>query len=88
MSKYQEAFEIIVNEVIDINDKISWDKMNLLEELVYRDKTMKPIKQTFKAVFRNDFYVDKYFCPMCKLEVEESDHHCECGQRLDWSEDE
>lgn len=25
-------------------------------------------------------------CPLCDKGVEEGEHHCECGQALDWSE--
>lgn len=28
----------------------------------------------------------EYKCPNCGREVDDTDHHCECGQAIDWSE--
>lgn len=33
----------------------------------------------------NDYPFD-YECPNCRKNVEEDEHHCECGQKLDWDE--
>lgn len=27
-----------------------------------------------------------YFCPYCKKQIKATEHHCECGQALDWGE--
>lgn len=27
-----------------------------------------------------------YFCPNCYGNISETEHHCECGQAIDWSE--
>lgn len=26
-----------------------------------------------------------YFCPDCNEQIKANEHHCECGQALDWS---
>lgn len=33
----------------------------------------------------NDYSFD-YECPNCRKNVEEDDHHCKCGQKLNWDE--
>lgn len=32
--------------------------------------------------------IDKYLCPLCHLELLPNEHHCKCGQTLDWSKEE
>ena len=31
-------------------------------------------------------YPYDYECPNCRKNVDDIEHHCECGQKLDWSE--
>lgn len=28
-----------------------------------------------------------YECPMCRENIDEDEHHCKCGQKLDWESD-
>lgn len=30
-------------------------------------------------------YPYDYECPNCRKNVDELDHHCKCGQKIDWS---
>lgn len=29
-----------------------------------------------------------YECPMCRENIDEDEHHCKCGQAIDWSDEE
>ena len=33
-------------------------------------------------------YKCDYECPNCRKNVDDIEHHCECGQRLDWEDSE
>lgn len=35
--------------------------------------------------YADGYPVMDYYCPCCGREVDDTDHHCECGQTLDWS---
>ena len=28
-----------------------------------------------------------YECPMCRENIDEDEHHCKCGQAIDWSDE-
>lgn len=47
-------------------------------------------KQTAKKVIKIDSGVHDYEwdskCPTCGNYLDDDEHHCECGQKLDWSE--
>lgn len=89
MNKYQEALdsfeETFRNATLD--DDLTNERQDLLQELVDKATPMKPIVQTFKRVFGGGGYIDKFFCPYCKSEVKENEHHCRCGQAIDWDEE-
>lgn len=38
-----------------------------------------------KPLFMEGDY-DMPLCPNCRLSVDENEHHCICGQALDWSD--
>ena len=42
----------------------------------------KPYKDNENGVY------EKYHCPTCHRSLFPNDHHCECGQKLDWSDEE
>ena len=81
MNKYQEA----LNKIKNMGDKDLYNERHLewcdiLQELV--DKaTPKKIK-----LFPNSFYIK--ICPNCGSTLETRRNYCdECGQKLDWGED-
>jgi hypothetical protein len=45
-------------------------------------------KQILKKLEYIDGDPDRPICPTCKMEVNELEHHCDCGQALDWSDTE
>lgn len=92
MNKYQEALNIFCEQ--NIFNCISKDILNenylILQELVDKATPKKLVKEV-------DGRWARYFCPCCNKEIESAfDNrivnkwkHCyECGQKLDWSEDE
>lgn len=38
--------------------------------------------------YADGFPVWDYSCPCCGREIDDTDHHCICGQTIDWSEEE
>lgn len=50
----------------------------------------KPIKKNpicyAKTIDGQEYFAFKYFCPNCNEQIKLSEHHCKCGQALDWSE--
>lgn len=37
--------------------------------------------------FADGYPVIDYSCPNCGRELDDTDHHCVCGQHIDWSEE-
>ena len=35
-----------------------------------------------------EYFAFDYFCPNCSEKIKLSEHHCKCGQALDWSDTE
>ena len=33
-----------------------------------------------------EFIAYDYFCPDCNKQIKATEHHCKCGQALDWSD--
>lgn len=71
-----EDFPFITEEDIEYSNLREGDKeFEFVKQMLKRNKAMKP--KRFKAVS---------FCPNCAHTVD--NHYCsDCGQRLDWSED-
>ncbi len=90
MSKYQEALEKIKEE-LEFGSRFDYDvyfkkEVKLLQELVERVTPKKPI---VKNEFYDELYGDIKYCPNCNSMFEYMDEYCsECGQNIDWSEDE
>lgn len=87
MNKYQEALDLLSNTIKD--NLISFDDtekkaVETLQELVDKATPTKPSCW-------GDGY-DIYDCPKCgesyEIDYEKYDHCPECGQKLDWSDEE
>ena len=52
----------------------------------------KPIKKNpvcyAKTKDGQEYFAFDYFCPNCSEKIKLSEHHCICGQALDWSDTE
>lgn len=50
----------------------------------------KPIKKNplcyAKTNNKQEYYTYDYYCPICNEKLELQEHHCPCGQALDWSD--
>ena len=86
-NKYQEAFnnfkklKYIPNAFnLTMNITLLEKDINTFQELIDKE-TPKKVKQ-----FKNSRYVR--LCPSCECTLESSNNYCcECGQKLDWSEE-
>ena len=57
-----------------------------------RQISKKPIKKNSicyaKTKDGQEYFAFDYFCPNCSEKIKLSEHHCKCGQALDWSDTE
>lgn len=62
--------------------------INALEKQIPK----KPIKKSpicyEKTKDGTEFIAYDYFCPDCNKQIKATEHHCKCGQALDWSDTE
>lgn len=62
--------------------------INALEKQIPK----KPIKKNpicyEKTKDGTEFIAYDYFCPDCNKQIKATEHHCKCGQALDWSDTE
>ena len=70
-----------------------YSAFNTLQELIDKSIPQKVIKTTRKEYMKHGGY--KHKCPNCgnmvgtiteRLEIDQDDYCCSCGQRLDWRE--
>ena len=59
-----------------------------LQELVEKATPKKPIVEADGYDKYGELVYDEYYCPACGERVDDTDHHCECGQALDFGEEE
>ena len=89
MNKYQEAlnrikvhvpeYKLINNHIVEVDKHSDLCK---LQELVDRETPMKPIE-----LINDERSTTHNCCPKCEVEVDF--RYCsDCGQRLDWSDEE
>lgn len=52
-------------------------------EAVEKQREKKPVKRSFVIPYGG---ID--VCPNCKEPISKKEHHCKCGQAIDWSEEE
>lgn len=91
MNKYQEAYNLIFNELIPmpelnyIDVKRLFDSMDLLQELVDKETPKKVLNKHKEYCFPSAYRLSGK-CPNCKNHVDESKYCNRCGQKLDWSD--
>ena len=88
-----EILEELQNRKFTIEDLQEYMKFE--DELVKKNFTFKSVieareKQIGKKPIKVDSgvydYDFDYECPCCGNNIDEYEHHCECGQKLEWSE--
>lgn len=95
MNKFQKSLDRIKKNVPLHED--SWtdeDKEHILTvmEAVEKQIAKKPIKKNpicyEKTKDGIEHFAYDYFCLACNKQIKANEHHCECGQALDWSDTE
>ena len=78
LSKLKHVYSHNTKLVLDVSN----DDIGLIIEGVEKQIGKKPLEVNVKNRYT------KYKCPTCKEEIHINLHitHCECGQKLDWSE--
>ena len=87
MNKYQEALDFVKKH---LDSKQDLEKVEVLQELVDKTTPKKPIN---RINYRTD--INAYYCPNCNgficnyydKDNERDDYCCNCGQALDWSDE-
>lgn len=80
-------------EALDILDKTVIRNLELkivLSKALEKQIPKKPIKKNpicyEKTKDGTEFIAYDYFCPDCNKQIKSTEHHCHCGQTLDWSD--
>lgn len=86
MNKFEEALTFLRSEDLTAldNDKLLYFHLDNIEELVDKATPKKPI------IIPNNMNLLAYRCPVCvkRTYTNSRRNYCsECGQTLDWSED-
>lgn len=79
--KYEEALEIIKDE-LPFTSGVIEEALDLVENCVNKQIPEKP-----KLYNDNGIYETEH-CPNCNRKLFPNEHHCGCGQALDWSDTE
>lgn len=81
---YEEAIKMLTElKPIPIDGfKIIAEAYDLAIEALEKQTPKKPCKDNENGVY------EKEHCPSCHRSLFPNDHHCECGQAIDWSDDE
>ena len=76
---YQEAIEILQEEH-DYCQETSYviKALEMAIEALEKEIPEKPCKDNENGVY------EKEHCPSCHRSLFPNDHHCECGQAIDW----
>ena len=81
----EEAIEnlkyLISDDCTDTQHDFVKEIKNAIEALV-KQIPKKPYKDNENGVY------EKEHCPSCHRSLFPNDHHCECGQAIDWEDDE
>lgn len=78
MNKYQEALNQIKHELYAEEDDYN---VSLMQELVDKETPKKPLPP------KDTFFLHQ--CPNCKVDfIGSSIDRCQCGQKIDWTNDE
>ncbi len=83
-----EALNMVKECGLNIEEPIHNEVINIVIEALEKQIPKKP-EESYDGYADGNPVID-YHCPNCYREVDEDDmeHHCECGQALDWSDTE
>ena len=96
MNKYQEALEFLRSEDVTAwgNDKLEilYFHLDNIEELVEKATPKKPNYEADGYDENGELIYDTWICPNCdkkyEVDYDEYDHCPNCGQVIDWSDEE
>lgn len=91
----QEAIEFIKNsDTLRVTNKKATEAVRLSLEALEKQVVKKPVYSDFSDNGFDEIIPYKAECPVCGYEFEfgkwndEESHHCICGQKMDWSDEE
>jgi Zn finger protein HypA/HybF involved in hydrogenase expression len=74
------------------NIYLTVEEYRTVTEALEKQTPKKPIKKNpicyEKTKDGTEFIAYDYFCPDCNKQIKATEHHCKCGQALDWSDKE
>lgn len=86
----QEAIELVEQCGLNIEGIKNIECESLIISALEKQIPKKPIKKNpvcyAKTKAGQEYYTFDYFCPRCNEQIQIFEHHCECGQVLDWSD--
>lgn len=75
------AMDMAIKALEEIQQYRAIGTVEECREAVERQKMKKPVKRSFIIPHEG---ID--VCPNCKEPISKKEHHCKCGQAIDWSD--
>ena len=75
---YEEAIKLLNSVAIYYGSKCTRNAVDLAILALEKQIPKKPYKDNENGVY------EKEQCPSCHRSLFPNDHHCECGQAIDW----
>lgn len=79
---YKEAIEAIKCNYPPSNYSMLREALDLSMEILEKQIPKKP--EAYYDGFYGVYPAWEYKCPCCGRDVADMEHHCECGQAIDW----
>lgn len=76
-----EALDMAISALEEIQQYRTLGTPEELREAREKQISKKPIKRSFIIPYEG---ID--VCPSCKEPISKKEHHCKCGQAIDWSD--
>ena len=88
IKELKEDISLYDNEITRLDASIGTPDRNLIDALemainaLEKQIPKKPYKDNENGIYK------KEYCPICHRSLFPNDHHCICGQAIDWSDEE
>lgn len=69
----------------EMPDEQAREARKILANIIEKQIPKKP-EESYDG-YADGYAVIDYHCPNCGREIDETDHHCICGQAIDWSKE-
>lgn len=84
----QEAIRTLKMEMLGDSEQMKYAKQTAIEALE-KQIPKRPVRSNpicySKTNDKQEYYEYDYYCPICNQKLEIKEHHCHCGQNIDWS---